>query len=164
MERIEKIFAHPLYRSNRHTIDRLEEGRIFCRHGIGHSLDVARILYILVLEQNIALSKDILYATALLHDIGRAAEYEESKSHHQEGARMAAAILTDCGYTKEETARICNAIISHKCRQTDEGDEAQDILPQLLYEADKLSRNCYDCKAREECYWQEEQRNHMITY
>lgn len=164
MERVEKILQHPLYRSNSLKIERLEENRIFCRHGIDHSLDVARILYILVLERRIDLPKDIIYATALLHDIGRAVQYEESKPHHEEGARIAKEILRDCGYTESEIEHIGNAIISHKCGQGEERMAGQDILLSLLYEADKLSRNCFDCKAQGECYWKEEQRNHTIRY
>lgn len=164
MERVEKILKHPLYRSNCLKIERLEEERIFCRHGIDHSLDVARILYILVLERSLELPKDILYATALLHDIGRAVQYEESKPHHEEGARIAKEILKDCGYTENEAEYIGSAIISHKCGQTDDKTAGQDVLLDLLYEADKLSRNCFDCKVQEECYWKEEQRNHTIRY
>ncbi|MDE5863176.1 MAG: HD domain-containing protein [Lachnospiraceae bacterium] len=164
MERIEKILKHPLYQSNCHKIEQLEAERIFCRHGIDHSLDVARILYILILERRLDLPKDIIYATALLHDIGRAVEYEESRPHHEAGAGMAREILRDCGYTESEAEQISSAIISHKCGQTDDRMAGQDILLSLLYEADKLSRNCFDCKAQGECYWKEEQRNHTIKY
>ena len=48
------------------------------------------------------MSKDIIYATALLHDLGRADQYEKGISHEEAGAILAEEILTDCGYTREE--------------------------------------------------------------
>lgn len=164
MKRVEKILEHPLYQSNRLKIERLEEERIFCRHGMEHSLDVARILYILVLERGIGLPKDIVYATALLHDIGRAVQYEAGTPHHQQGAGIAKGILRDCGYTEAETENIGNAIMFHQSGQAEDGRAGQDTLLSLLYRADKLSRNCFDCKAQQECYWKDEQRNRTVRY
>lgn len=163
MERVEKILKHSLYQSHRHKIERLEEGRIFCKHGMEHSLDVARILYILALERGVDLSRDIIYATALLHDIGRVVQYEEGKPHHQEGAEIAKAILKDCDYTDTEIENIGSAIRSHKS-DSPKSEKEQGILSSLLYEADKLSRTCFDCKAWNECYWTKEQRNRTIRY
>ena len=39
--------------------------------------------------------------------------------------------------------------------------ETQDI-DIVLYRADKLSRNCFLCDAREDCYWPEERKNRTI--
>lgn len=158
MERIDRIMAHPLFVSNQKGIEELEQERIFCRHGMNHCLDVARILYIKVLEQNLAIPKDIIYATALLHDIGRCVEYEAGTSHHMVGGELANRILSQCGYSYEECKQITEAITAHKEKRNDS------TLCKLLYEADKLSRNCFDCPAIEDCYWPRDRKNKVITY
>jgi len=58
---------------------------------------VARISYLMILEKRLPVSKDIIYATALLHDLGRADQYEKGISHEEAGAILAEEILTDCG-------------------------------------------------------------------
>lgn len=161
MERIERIMEHPLYRKNQQRIEELEQNRVFCRHGIGHSLDVARILYILVLEREACVPKDVVYAAALLHDIGRAVQYEENRPHHEVGAELAETILKDCGYEPEEIDRIARAIASH---QTNSGDKEEYVFGNLLYEADKLSRNCFSCQVQSECYWEDSRKNSTIQY
>ena len=68
MERINKISEHPLWKLNMTQLKEAERDRIFCKHGIEHLLDVARIAYIENLEQNCGVSKEGIYAAALLHD------------------------------------------------------------------------------------------------
>lgn len=167
MERIEKIRKHPLYVRNQQRIDEMEVNRIFCCHGVNHSLDVARILYILVLEQGLSYEKDIIYATALLHDIGRGLQYEEHVSHHEVGAKLAKDILLDCNYSEDEIAMITAAIAGHhtgKSHSEAVKDYSEASFTDLFYQADKLSRNCFDCKASKQCYWTQEKRNLQIRY
>lgn len=164
MERVKQIMEHPLYCSNQQRIEELEKNRIFCKHGISHSLDVARILYILVLEQGCDLPKDVIYAAALLHDIGRAVQYEDGRPHHEAGMEIAATVLEDCGYTTSEISMIMGAIMAHKNCQPLSDDKQGDSLQSLLYQADKLSRNCFDCKAQADCYWEETKRNYFVKY
>ena len=52
MDRINQIISHPLWRENMEKLRNLEKDRIYCRHGIDHLLDVARLSYIEVLEKN----------------------------------------------------------------------------------------------------------------
>lgn len=164
MERVERIMKHPLYQTHQTRIEELEQDRIFCRHDLQHSLDVARIMYILILEQNLSVAKDVVYAAALLHDIGRAVQYEENRPHHEAGASFAAIVLKDCGYEEGETAIITQAIASHQISESAEGGEEENAFRRLLYEADKLSRNCFDCAARNDCYWEVHRRNQTILY
>lgn len=161
MERIERIIRHPIYQKYQTRIEELEQDRIFCRHDRKHSLDVARIMYILILEQGISIPKDVVYAAALLHDIGRAAQYEENRPHHEAGVSIAALVLKDCGYEGEEISIITEAIASHQ-NSDDAGEDSS--FHKLLYEADKLSRSCFDCEAYGECYWDSERKNDRITY
>ncbi len=167
MERIEKIRNHPLYIRNQQRIDDMEVNRIFCCHSVNHSLDVARILYILVLEQGLFYEKDIIYATALLHDIGRGLQLEENVPHHEIGARLSKDILKDCDFSADEIAMITEAIAGHhtgKAHSEGATDNQEVSFTDLFYKADKLSRNCFDCKASEECYWKQEKRNLQIRY
>ena len=60
------------------------------------------------------MSKDIIYATALLHDLGRADQYEKGISHEEAGAILAEEILTDCGYTREERKFMTDTILRHR--------------------------------------------------
>lgn len=158
MERINQIMEHPVYQYHMRRIEEAEQDRIFCRHGLEHALDVARIMYIEVLEHHISYQKDLIYAAALLHDIGRSEQYERQIPHHEAGAGIAAGILEECGFEREEIVRITDAIRTHRNERIGEPNS----LNELLYQADKLSRNCFACKAEKECYWEPEKRNQMI--
>ncbi len=165
MERVERIRNHPLYVENQKRIDELEVNRIFCCHGVNHSLDVARILYILVLEKGLSYEKDVIYATALLHDLGRGLEYEKQISHHEMGANLAKHILSACDFSCEEIMLITEAIAGHRTGEMKQTDTEQNrTFRELFYQADKMSRNCFDCTASEVCYWEQEKRNLRIRY
>ncbi len=135
-------------------IERSEQGRIFCLHGLEHSLDTARIGYIFILERGLDIDKELFYAAALLHDTGR---YSPILPEHDEaGAINAELIMPDCGFSEEETAVVANAIRSH--REKNISDE----FGALLYEADKKSRMCFNCRSSADCYWDDEKRNDNI--
>lgn len=139
--------------SNMEQLKELEKDRIYCRHGMEHLLDVCRIAYIHALENDVAISKDLIYGAGLLHDIGRALEYQSHVPHDEVSVRLAREILEQSGYGMEETERICNAILGH--RRWGAGD----MLAKLLYEADKASRCCFACEAYSTCKWPEERKN-----
>ena len=89
MRRVQKIWEHPLYQENYQKLQEKEADRIYCRHGIDHLLDVARIAYIHNLEESDGYSKAVIYAAALLHDIGRYEQYEWGIPHEKSGERIA---------------------------------------------------------------------------
>ncbi len=150
-----RIIENDLFKKTIKAIEEKEKNRIFCRHGIDHCLDVARIAYILALENNLNINKDIIYSAALLHDTGRAFD---DTDHDIKGAELAEQILTQCGYINN-IAEIKNAILNHRKNTT-----ALNNLSDILSKADKLSRRCFDCKAKQKCYWSEERRNKNIKY
>ena len=121
-------------------------------------MDVARLAYIYSLEQGIAISRELIYATALLHDIGRARQYEDGTPHDEAGALIAKQILNELGFYRDEIMAIVSAIRGHRV-QSD-----QSILGKLIYSADKKSRNCFSCKAEPECYWSPQKKNMTIQY
>lgn len=163
MARVDAIWRHPLYQEQLMRIEELERDRVFCRHGLTHLLDVARIMWMLALEEEAAdgLSRDVAYAAALLHDIGRAAQYEMKEPHDIAGVRIAREIMGTVddshAFSREEQDLIAGAIGAHR-----DGVGAATPLSRLLHRADKLSRPCFACPARPECNWPEEQQNLTI--
>lgn len=136
----------------------LEQDRIYCRHGVDHLLDVARLSYIEVLERELNISREMVYGAALLHDLGRAEQYELGTPHDVAGARLAEIILKDCGFSTSETESIVSAISGHRRQETG----AQADLPGILYRADKASRQCLFCEAQDSCNWSNEKKNLIL--
>ncbi|MDD6610801.1 MAG: HD domain-containing protein [Clostridiales bacterium] len=156
MERVQTLLEHPYYRSCLQEIEQLEQDRIYCRHGLPHLLDVARIAALLAADRKAAYPRDVIYAAALLHDLGRLRQYTTGQSHAQAGIAMAKEILKDMAFTQQEQAEILDAVGGHQA------GAAPDSLTQLLYEADEASRMCFACPAADTCYWPEERRNHTV--
>ena len=157
MDRVTRILSDAFYKKQIKRIYESEYDREFCRHGFGHAVSVARIAYILALEEKQEIRKDVIYAMALLHDVGRYTPEERTMSHHEAGAVVAADVLRRAGYTEQEIREICAAIRAHK-----DPEDGEAALASILYRADKLSRNCFLCDAREECYWPEDRKNQTI--
>lgn len=159
MNKIDLILENATFKEHLVRINEAEIDRIYCLHSIEHLLDVARISYIINLEEKLGYDKEVIYAMALLHDIGRNLEYSEGLSHHQVGGDIALEILESVGFGEEDCQKICDAIRCHK--EPVAGQEKS--LNYLLYKADKLSRNCFSCKAYDSCYWEESKKNKSIT-
>ncbi len=158
MDRIDRILSNEKYLSTLKYISDKEVERRFCRHGIDHLLDVARVAYITVLEKGYSFDKEMIYTVALLHDIGRYSELEkEGMSHHMAGAIVAEDILLECGYTKAEIEYIQGIIRLHKYN-----DKPCDSLEYIIYDADKKTRRCYMCEAYDECYWSVDLKNKSV--
>ena len=160
MDRINQILYHPLFKIYMEANAVKEQGRIFCRHNMSHVLDVARIAYILNMEEEHQVSKDMIYAAALLHDIGRHVQYETGEKHAYVSARLAPEILRNCGFEKDEIAEIVDAIYHHSDK-TEIDDKG---LRTLIAKADRTSRACFACQAAEECKWSEERKNCEIKW
>ena len=159
MKRVQAVWEHPLYQQNLKDLTRLEADRVFCRHTPEHFLDVARLAYIFALERKLNCSRELIYCTALLHDIGRAEQYITGTPHDEAGVRIAETILSDLDFSSEEKESILSAIEEHRSS----GRETS-ILSQLIYEADKKSRNCFLCEAEPQCYWSPHKKNMTIQY
>ena len=156
--RINLIWQHPLYQEHCRKIQELERDRIFCRHTPEHFLDVARLMYIYSLEEKLDISRDIIYAAALLHDIGRAQQYTFDIPHDAAGVKIAGEILAELPFTEQEKEEILSAIGHHRA------EDGGNALALLLYKADKKSRNCFLCSQVSECYWSSEKKNMKIEY
>ena len=161
MDRVNAIWNHPLYQEYYRRLERMEESRIFCRHQMPHLLDVARIARIRSLEDGMELDADVIYAAAILHDIGKSLQYEEKIPHETAGVRIAGEILDsldgEAAFTEEEKRMILTAIWGHRRLRQD-----PEPLERLLYESDKASRMCLVCPAERMCDWSEEKKNMEI--
>ena len=136
MKRANLIYHHPVFQEKFRALQEAEKDRMFCRHTLEHFIDVARLMYIYSLEHHLSASKELIYATALMHDIGRIDQIEAGIPHEQAGAVLCDVILPDVG----------------------------NPLYEMLYWADKKSRNCFACSMREVCNWNEGKMNLKIDY
>ena len=157
MKRVNGIVHHPLFEKQLARLEELEKTRPFCCHGLQHLLDVARLGWIAVLEQQLPLKRDVVYAAALLHDMGRVEQIEKGTPHHQASAAFAARILPEAGFSEEEVCRIQLAILGHR------EDGSGDSLGKLIFWADKASRACWNCGVKAECNWSDEKKNLDLT-
>ena len=160
MKRVNRIYHHPVFQKKFQALQEAEKNRQFCKHTLEHFMDVARLMYIYSLEHHLSASKELIYATALMHDIGRIDQIEMGIPHEQTGAALCDVILPDCGFSQEETETIKSAILHHRKAAQDVGNP----FYEMLYWADKKSRNCFACSMREVCNWNEGKMNLKIDY
>ena len=159
MKRVELLINDSLYREYMKNNQEEEMEPKFCQHDFSHHLDVARIAYILVLEQNDLnyfikesnlsgklAAKEVIYAAGLLHDIGKWKEYREGIDHASYGSYLAKDILTRSFFNPDEVGIISQAIYEHRNIDTD-----MSFLGERLHRADNLSRICSKCPDLEHC-------------
>ena len=160
MERVNRILHHKRYQEYLGKNMVAEEGRRFCHHDMGHFLDVARLAMIFNLQERLPLQEEMIYAAALLHDIGRWRQYEDGTPHEKASALLAPEILAESGFTEEEAGQILTAILDHRNAAV-----RQDrTLSGILYRADKMSRSCFCCEAEAECDWKGDKKNLVLQY
>lgn len=167
LTRLGELLHSPKYKEYLDQINRWEESRRFCRHDRNHCWETARTAYILYLtgeipcEEFAAFSpeavKEMIYAAAFLHDIGRFKEYaDEALDHSVEGAVLARPLLFEAGFSDGESALILKAIAHHR-------EKAGGGFDLLLYRADKESRPCYDCPVLAQCKKYSPEKQPVIT-
>lgn len=177
MERVNRILSNPAYQEAIRKNEELERDRRYCHHDMAHFLDVARIAMLLAVKEKLPimetqkllqtqdlskaqeLLQDLVYAAALVHDIGRYRQYEDGTPHEQASAELAPKILRESGFDQKETDVIVDAVRSHRNEKIAE----ERSLRGLLYRADKLSRACFACSARQECNWSADKKNMQIV-
>ncbi len=154
------ILRHSLFCTHYQEILHDEKDRIFCRHDINHFLSVARIAMILNVTEKYNIDEEIIYATALLHDIGRHEQYKTGVDHAAASTSIAKNILNDCTFSSQEKKLILTAISCH----SDKRIEHSRSLYGLIYRADKLSRNCFCCEVYQKCKWTDEKKCRNLIY
>ncbi|MBS5967251.1 MAG: HD domain-containing protein [Finegoldia magna] len=159
MKNTDIVLNHNLFNEKINKIENDEKTRVFCKHDFSHLMDVARICYIINLEENLNIDKDLIYVTALLHDLGRADEVDTGINHSILSQEIAQEILKDLDFDENSKQRIISAIKHHRTNK-----ENDDRFIEIFYKADKLSRMCFRCPARSICNWPEEKKNKTIIY
>ncbi|MBD5143739.1 MAG: HDIG domain-containing protein [Oscillospiraceae bacterium] len=154
LEITNKILANKNYLHELALLAKLEQNRIFCKHDIEHFLAVARIMLIMCHEKKIIINPDIIYATALLHDIGRTEEYKNHIPHDIASAQKAEIILNEINCESEIKNKIIAMIKNHG-----NGNFIDNSPENIFYQADKKARLCFCCPAREKCNWSEDKKN-----
>ena len=160
VDRIQRIQKNPVFQDLYIKLQNAEAGRIFCKHTMEHFLDVARLMYIFCLEDGESINKDVVYATALLHDLGRYDQMTSGTPHNVAGVEIAGNVLKESGFTDDEILSIQKAIAGHRAPHGVDADK----LTAYLYRADKMSRNCFSCAVRSECNWPDEKKNEWIVF
>ena len=155
MERVNRILTSSLYQEYLRKNNLAAASRRFCHHNMGHFLDVARIASILNEKEDYGQEQEIIYAAALLHDIGRWRQYEDGTPHEKASADLAPAVLEESGFNDVDRDRILTAIINHR----DAAVKGEKSLSGLLYRADKSSRPCFACEMEKDCDWKKEKKN-----
>ena len=150
MERVNKLLANRDYRCYLEYNHEAEIEREFCSHHFGHLLDVARLTYLLLIEEGESTAcKEAAYAAGLLHDIGRWHQYRFASDHAEYSAKLAEPILEEAGFKKTESRLVTDAIARHRLDE-DDGSHLTS-LSRALSRADKLSRLCFRCTAGDKC-------------
>jgi uncharacterized protein len=102
-------------------------------HSFEHTMRVFSIAR--ELAEDCSVSKEVLEAAALLHDVGRPDEDVTGVSHSISSGEMSKPLLKELGYTEDEIERIVNAIRTHRFS---EGLEPDTMEGMILSDADKL--------------------------
>lgn len=140
------------------NLKKLEDERVYCRHDLSHFFDVARICYILCLENGLNINKDVIYTAAILHDLGREEQIQNGIPHEEASYHLALKAFDHTDFSQSDRELILSAIKGHRSVSTDSD------FPSLFSRADKLSRDCFNCKAYETCYWSEQKKNNELKY
>ena len=133
MNNIDAIMNNKLYREALEKLSEYERDREFCNHTIEHFIDVSRIAYIMALEENLSVSKEVIYAIGLLHDIGRVRQYEEGIHHDIASVEMSREILKETSFTEDEVNIILNGIANHRKESDNKLEEIMKYVNDMVY-------------------------------
>lgn len=157
LEITNRILKNRNYIAQLSLLKELETDREFCRHDMEHFLSVARITMHMCREMGVRADRDLVYAAALLHDIGRTQEMTMGIPHDLAGQALADCILSEVNCPEAMKSRIIGLIAAHR-DITKAGDE----LGRIFCAADKKSRKCFDCPVLERCNWPDDKKNLYI--
>ena len=105
-----------------------------------HNMDHVIRVYnrCLVIAENEDVDLEVVRVAALLHDIARIKEDDDSTgetNHAVLGAEMSESILRELGFPEEKIKHIQDCILSHRYRT---GDKPKTKEAEILFDADKL--------------------------
>lgn len=114
----------------KHMLSCMNDGAHDCWH-------IYRVLYLaLDIANGLHVDKDVLIAACLLHDIGREAQYKDSKCDHAiVGAEMAYDYLCKVGWPEDKADHVKSCISTHRYRTSNPPENTE---AKILFDADKL--------------------------
>ena len=117
----------------------LEKFMIFCmKDSVHDKLHVYRVVNYAaqIADATEGADFDVAITAALLHDIGRADEYENpGKNHAETGSKKAREFLLSSGYSLLFSEKVEYCILSHRHKK---GALPESLEAKILYDADKL--------------------------
>ncbi len=123
---------------NKETFSGIESYMLSCMNDGAHDEHhIYRVLYYaLDIAECYEVDIDVVIASALLHDIGRDAQFRNpSLDHSAVGAEMAYDFIVSSGWSEDKASRIQRSISTHRYRKNNEPDS---IEAKILFDADKL--------------------------
>ncbi|MCI1208342.1 MAG: HD domain-containing protein [Treponema sp.] len=123
---------------NKESYEKIKNYMISCMRDGAHDKDhVYRVLYYaLDISESYVVDDDVILAAALLHDIGRKAQFENPELDHAAvGAEMAYDFLLQLDWTREKAEHVKQCISTHRYRKN---REPASIEAKILFDADKL--------------------------
>jgi uncharacterized protein len=123
---------------NKTTYKKIEDYMLSCMRDSAHDeKHVYRVLYFaLDIAENYQVNIDALVAAALLHDIGRNAQYKDPKKDHAiVGSEMAYKFLKGIDWCEKDACHVKECIKTHRYRKN---TEPESIEAKILFDADKL--------------------------
>jgi uncharacterized protein len=108
----------------------MNDGAHDCQH-------IYRVLYFaLDIAREFKVAQDVLIAAALLHDIGRQAQFAAPQRDHAiVGAEMAGDYLQEIGWVAEQASHVKACIATHRYRNN---NPPVSLEAKILFDADKL--------------------------
>lgn len=162
MKYTDRVLKHPIFEKFVKEIRQIENGRIYCHHELEHAVDVARLAWIYYLEDTLTndiQQKDLIYTCALLHDIGRVAQYETGVHHSISGVAPAMQILQDIEAPESWMKEILDVVSEHSHGAVSDNKKN---LEYYITKADHDCRLCFSCEAKDSCKWTMDEMNHTV--
>ena len=161
MNRVNKILKHKRYREYVRRNEKEEQNRQFCKHGMTHFLDVARIAWHLNVEENAGIDKELIYAAALLHDIGKpkvrmtdGEGIDHFHGHVEVSEQMAAGILRRLKFDNDTITKVQKYIRYHDYKPEPNARAVRRAVNKIgaeyfeqvmaLWRADTLAQSSYE--------------------
>ena len=172
MKYTEKLLQNESFKNVQEAISQWEISRIYCHHELSHCMDVARMAWIYFLEDcqkkhlfledlQLEEKKDFIYVCALLHDIGRAKQYETGIHHSVCGQKLAEGMLLDIGAPESWKEAVLRIVAGHHA--CDRSSDPEWKIADYIDRADHDCRPCFCCEGKDTCKWSREERNHTLV-
>lgn len=161
MKYVERLIRSQTFLDIQKQLDKQEQTRRFCKHGLDHSLDVARIAQLMNLELGFLQEKEEIYLSALLHDLGRVEEYESGIPHQSASFETAKKLLEEIQYPIHLWEPILQRVLEHRHLNISNEEITKD---NFFWFADKRARNCFVCQQKDECNWKTEKKTKTVEW